>query len=180
MKRISTILICCVTLILFNNSTLAQNQDTQKKELVQLTVEQRWQRSSWLLDVFMIAGINQAKSRGNPAKNYAEFLADLYAPGWEGITQPWGMFRAMHRNSQITPGFEMEILKESENAITFRFNRAYKSRFGDDGLSYGVSIKEYEEMLKVFYGAVATHLGFNYNQRLDGDWNVITIRNKKR
>jgi hypothetical protein len=74
----------------------------------------------------------------------------------------------------------MEILKESENAITFRFNRAYKSRFGDDGLSYGVSIKEYEEMLKVFHGAVATHLGFNYNQRLDGDWNVITIRNKKR
>ena len=180
MKIISTILICCVTLLLFNNSPLAQNQDTQKKELVQLTVEQRWQRSSWLLDVMMIAGINQAKSRGNTAKNYAEFLADLYAPGWEGITQPWGMFRAMHRNSQITPGFEMEILKESENAITFRFNRAYKSRFGDDGLSYGVSIKEYEEMLKVFHGAVATHLGFNYNQRLDGDWNVITIRNKKR
>ena len=178
MKQISMIAVCCFTCMLSIGLTPAQAQNEEKKEPVQLTVEQRWQRSSWMVDVMMATGINQAKSMGNTAKDWGEFIGELYAPSWEGVTSPWGMFRGMHINSQLIPGFEMEILKESKSAVTFRFNRAYKSRFGDDGALFGVSLKEYEEALKVFHTHVAAHLGFSYDQRLEGDWNVITIDNK--
>ena len=179
MKQILMIAVCCFTSMLTIGLTPAQAQNNEKKELVQLTVEQRWQRSSWLFDLVTIAGINHAKSMGKTAKDYGKFIGELFSPSWEGVTTPWGMIRGMHRNNQLTPGCEMEILKESKNAITVRFNRAYKSRFEDDGLSYGVSLKEFEQSMKVFHTTVAEHLGFSYNQRLEGDWNVITIKKKK-
>ena len=178
MKKIKLMIIAFLPLL--TTAVLAQDQNNEKKPLPELTLEQKWQRSNWLVDVMMITGINQAKSHGNTVKNWGEFMGELLAPGWEGIKTPWDMLRAMYRNYQLTPGFEMQMIKESNDAVTFRFNRPYKSRFGDSGEVYGVSVKEYEKGLEVFHTYVANHLGFNYSQRLDRDWNVISIRNKKR
>jgi hypothetical protein len=41
MKKISIMLICCTTFVLFSDSALAQDQNTEKEDLVQLTVEER-------------------------------------------------------------------------------------------------------------------------------------------
>ena len=178
MNKIKLIIIFLLPLL--TNMVLAQEQNNEKKPLPELTIEQKWQRSNWMVDVMMITGINQAKSNGNTVKYWGEFIGELFAPGWEGIKTPWGMLRGMYRNYQLNPGFEMKMIKESNDAVTFRFNRPYKSRFGDSGEAYGVSLKEYEKAMEVFHTYVANHLGFNYSQRLDGDWNVISIRNKKR
>ena len=178
MKKIK--LITFAILPLLTNVALSQEQNNQKRPLSEFTVEQKWQRSNWLVDVFMVAGINQAKSNGKTVKYWGEFMGALFAPSWEGVKTPWGLLRGMYGNYQLTPGFEMEMIKESNDAVTFRFNRPYKSRFDDSGKLFGVSLKEYEKGLEVFHTYIANHLGFNYSQRLDGDWNVISIRNKKR
>jgi len=179
MKKLSSILIASLTFMLLTESAHSQDQKTQKKDLVQLTVDQQWKRSIWLFDSIQIAAIRHAKSLGETAEDYGKFVGELFAPSWEGVTSPWGMIRGMHRNYQLWPDFEMEITKESENAVTARFNRPYINRFGDDGTSYDVSLSEYEMTFKVFHKTVASHLGFDYKQLLDGDWHVITISRKK-
>ena len=45
---------------LLSNVALSQEQNNEKRPLPELTVEQKWQRSNWLVDVMMITGINQA------------------------------------------------------------------------------------------------------------------------
>ena len=179
MKKLSSILFASLTLILLIEIAHSQPQKTQKKDLVQLTVEQQWKRSIWLFDSIQIAAISHAKSLGQSAEDYGKFVGELFAPSWEGVTSPWGMIRGMHRNYQLWPDFEMEIIQESDNAVKARFNRPYIIRFGDDGTVYDVSLSEYEKIFKVFHQTVASHLGFDYKQNLDGDWNVITISRKK-
>ena len=105
---------------LLTNVAISQEQNNEKRPLPELTIEQKWQRSNWLVDVMMVTGINQAKSNGNTVKYWGEFIGELFAPGWEGVKTPWDMLRGMYRNYQLTPGFEMEMIKESNDAVTFR------------------------------------------------------------
>ena len=179
MKKLSSILIVSLTLILIVDTAQSQSQKTQEEALVQLTVEQQWKRSIWLFDSIQIAAIRHAKSLGQSAEDYGKFVGELFAPSWEGVSSPWGMIRGMHRNYQLWPDFEMEIIEESDNAVKARFNRPYIIRFGEDGTAYDVSLSEYEMIFKVFHQTVASHLGFDYKQNLDGDWNVIAISRKK-
>ena len=63
-KLLLVILTVCFILSIFSINALAQEKDIQKKDLIQLTIEQRWKRSNYLIDVVMIACVKYAKSMG--------------------------------------------------------------------------------------------------------------------
>ena len=74
MKKLSSIFIISFTLILLIETAHSQAQKTQKKDLVQLSIEQQWKRSIWLFDSVQIAAIRHVKSLGNSAGDYGTFV----------------------------------------------------------------------------------------------------------
>lgn len=154
---------------------LAAQQEGQALELPELTMEQRWERTAWTLDILLCAKIADWKAQGKTADDYGRHMAEVFGPGWQGVGSPAQMMTAMYRNYMMYPGFEFELVSQSESAVTGRFSRAYNEHFGEDGELYGATIEEVERAMEVFHTLVAESLGFEYEQKTDGEWIVISI-----
>ena len=154
---------------------LAAQQEGQALELPELTMEQRWERTAWSLDLLFCVSIADWKAQGKTAEDYGRHMVEVVGPGWQGVENPAQMMRAMYRNNMMWPGFEFELVSQSESAVTGRFSRAYKVHFGEDGELYGTTMEEYERAMKVFHTLIAESLGFEYEQKPDGERIIISI-----
>ncbi len=140
---------------------------------------QKRSRLAWILDLNLAAALNFAKSEGKSAKDYGRHLGKLFAPDWERARENGpGQVASWHYiNYNLWPGFEMEILEETDDKCTLRMNRPYARRFAE-GKVYGITLEEYEDLWKYAYYEIMDYLDLKYEQKADGDHLLITISKK--
>ncbi len=162
-------------------SELSYIPDTEGKlNLPRLSLKQKRDRLAWLCDLSMIMGISYAKSEEKSVEDFARYCGEQYAPGWSESKGkgPASLVSGTFRNMDLWPDFTMEILEESETSYVVKMNRPWADRFGDDGLFYGVTIDEYEKWLEIVMEEIADYLELDYEQKLEEDHLILTIKGK--
>jgi hypothetical protein len=143
----------------------------QEIELATYTPEQRWERAATLQSASWVSGIAYAKSLGKTAEDFAETISDVFAPGWgEPGSGSLEIVRGMHRNHSIWPNCEFELVEQSEESVTARVNRPWAGYFGDDEISEGVTLEEYEKTFQVFNSRLSEYLGLGYEEWVEDGW----------
>jgi len=165
---------------IFFGSILAQQQAEQKIELPQRTPEWKLGRAVWHMDLYVCTGIAYAKSLGKTAEDYGKFVGKQFAPTWKGLKGQGiaPVIRLVSGHWQIYKNGKCEILSESETSVTVRMNRPYLVYF-KDGELIGVTVEEYESFLEQIGLVIVNYLGLEYEKKIEGDWVVVTISEKK-
>lgn len=166
-----------LVLFLFSGTIIAQEKK-QKVEAPQLTVEQKWKRAMYNLTMIFIASIAYAKSQGKSPSHYGNYMGELFATSWEGVKGVTEFIEAMHWNWQMWEDFQIEVLEESENF--------YKAKIKGIGEKYvtkwseaGVTLNEYYDCWEQLMMPITNYLGLEYKQKVEGDWMVFTVTEKK-
>jgi hypothetical protein len=102
---------------------------------------------------------------------------DLFVPSWgqPGSYGPFEVMRGMRRNFMSWPGTEIEVLNQTETAVTARMNRPWTPYFGAAGTWYGITLEEFERVNSMFMQRVADHHGLAFEERRDGESWVLTF-----
>lgn len=156
-----------VVLLSFPATALAQ----ERTEFPDYTDQQLWARASLLGVISITASIRHAKDTGQSVEEFAHWWADLFDDGWgePGSGTPVSVMRGMRRNWLTFPDARVEIMEASDDKAVARVNRPYAGAFGDNGMLYGVSLAEFEQVFSIFNHDVAEYLGLRYEERREGD-----------
>ena len=175
-----TIVRTILTVFILSAFIIAQEQTEQKIELPERTPEWKLARAVWHMDLYVCTGIAYAKSLGKTAEDYGKFVGEKFAPSWEGLKEQGiaPVMRIFSGHWQLYKNGKCEILNESETSVTIRANRPYLAYF-KDGELYGVTVEEYESFVVQIGLAIQNYLGLKYEQKIEGDWVVVTISEKK-
>ena len=123
--------------------------------------------------------ISLGKDQGMSVAEIGEWVGNFYKQGWtEGPREPSAAVVAFYRNQKVFPTGEMEVVGVSGDAVTVRFNRPHLLVFGDDMVHYGVTVDEYEEVMKIAQDIIGDWIGLDLDQRIDGNWWYITFKKK--
>ena len=175
--RNKTIVGTILIIFLFSSTSIAQEKK-QKVEAPQLTLEQKWQRAESNLTSTLIASIAYAKSLGKSSSHYGKYMGEMFATSWDGQFSVADFIEAMHWNWQMWGDFQIEDLEESENF--------YKAKVKGVGEKYvtgwtdsGVTLNEYYDCWGQMMTQIAKSLGLEYEQKVEDDWIVFTVTEKK-
>ena len=113
-------------------------------DLPEYTPQQRWERAALQATVLIVAGIAYAKSKGQSAEEYGEFLAEVFAPGWgepnSGLSEISRMSSIpAGQGSNSGPGMGSHwrslsrYFESSMNALPITWDFATKSRLRESG-----------------------------------------------
>ncbi|MCX6029174.1 MAG: hypothetical protein NT169_07700 [Chloroflexi bacterium] len=155
--------------------------DKKTIELPRLTLEQKWQTAEENLIYFVVSGIAFAKSMGKSPEDFGTFAGVIaVTPSWgkdEG-KGPQALVAGISRNKQQFRDFQLEILSESETMV-----EAKMKGFGENDVRHwlepGVTVDDYLRFFDRKWIAIADHLGLEYKQRVEGDWIVFTVTEKR-
>lgn len=155
-------------------------QAQESYELPTYTDAQRWNRAATLLTAVMVGNIRSGKEAGMTAEEGGRAGARVFGPphGWNGADTPMRLFRGMYRNWMSHPDQRCDVLEAGERLVRARCSRPYAAFFGDEGASYGVTLREYEEHGMAFGSAIADHHGMDWEQSVEGGDLLITIRKR--
>lgn len=151
----------------------------QQPDLPHYTPDQRWDRISSLANSSIVASIRYAKEMGQSVEEFGEWWADLFDDSWgePGSYGPAQVMRGMRRNWLSFHSGKVEVLELTDDMARARFNRAsYLEYFGEDGVSYGVTVDEYEMVFDIFNRRIADYHGLVYEGQIDDDGWVMSFR----
>ena len=174
MRRFFRPLLILIALGLMSQPLRAQLVDLNDTR----TSEEKWTRSTLLIDFAWVGAISHAKEMGQTAEEYGKWAGKFGAPTWGTPGQrPMSDFvQSMHRNYNLWSSLEFEILQESETVISGRMNTPYASFFGESGERLGVSLDEFRTVWLVMYEETADYLGFDMTHEVNGDWIEFTVK----
>ena len=173
-------LIILIILISVTLGTSLTGQQQAETELPTYTPEQCWERASNQLTVSFVAAISYAKSLGQSAEQYGEYMAKLFMPSWgEPGSGTVNIIRGVRWNLLMWTKSEFEITESSDVAVTGRSNRPWARYFGEDKTWYGVTLEEFETSFRVFNRLLAEYLGLEYKDEIKDDWFYMTFSQKK-
>jgi hypothetical protein len=147
-------------------------------EPTKFTDQQRWNRAASQFTVMTIALINLGKSKGMSTDEVGTWLGNLFAPGWPTGLTPQQFFQAANRNWMLYPDAIIEVVKATDGEVTYRQSRPYARYFGDNQVSFGVTLAEFERVFELTFKVIAEHVGLAVEQNVDGPWWVVTLRKK--
>ena len=144
------------------------------------TAEEKWTRSVYLIDFAYVGFIAYAKSVGQTAEQLGEWMVGFGAPSWgaPGSRTMASFVRGMFRNYNLYGNLEFEILSESESEVRGRMNSPYTASFGETGEVEGVTLREFQQVMSIFYEGVADYLGFDMAHEVDGEWTTFTVKTR--
>lgn len=147
-------------------------------ELADYTDDQRWERSSTLSVVMIASWIGYAKEQGQSVDAFADWWTDRFASTWgePGSYGPAEVFRGMRRNWLAFKGGTVEVLEFSDSVASGRFNRPYRSVFGDDGALLGATVDDFETVFATFNEGLADRHGLELEQEIGEDGWMMTFR----
>ncbi|MGI9628230.1 MAG: hypothetical protein ACR2QM_15460 [Longimicrobiales bacterium] len=165
-------------LVLLSCATATPLEAQEDYSLPSYTDAQRWTRSATLQLAVLVGQLGAQKAAGLTAMEAGRASARTFGPpnGWNGSDTPMRLFRGMYRNWMSHPEQRCELVEAGEDLLRARCNRPYLSYFGDDGMAFGVSLREYEESGLGFASGLAEAHGMEWLQESEGDEVVITIR----
>jgi len=149
-------------------------------ELPLLSLAQKWKTAEANLIYFITCGISYAKSHGGSAEDFGSWAGKVAAPSWdeEKSKGPRGLVEGIASSNQLFQNFEVEILKESAGDIQARMKG-----FGEVMVSrrprQEISVDDYIQFFNKKWAAIADHLGLEYNQKVDGEWVIFIVSDKK-
>jgi hypothetical protein len=158
----------------------ARQQDRADVTVPAYTDQARWARVTTHMVQFLVMGIAHAKARGESPEDYGRFVGERFATtaGPANTGHPVRVARAIYRNFIAFPASEAQIVSASDTSATLRYRRFHVREFGPEGRLFGVTIDEYDRASAAIHQRIAEHLGLRQEQRLDGEWNVVTIRGR--
>lgn len=164
-----------VVALLIPTAGLAQEQ----AELPEYTAEQRWERTSQLFMVAVVAAIRHAKDSGQSVEEFGRWWTDLFDDSWgqPESAGPGQVLLGMRRNWLSFHGGEVEVLELGDGVASARFNREpYLDVFGDDGVLYGVTVEEFELVNSLFGRGIGDYHALVYEDSISDDGWVMTFR----
>ncbi|MBI3360977.1 MAG: hypothetical protein HY023_07690 [Chloroflexi bacterium] len=149
-------------------------------ELPQLTIEQKWKTAESNLIYFVVSGIAYAKSRGASPEDFGTFAGNVAVPSWKKHSGkgPQVLVEGISGNKQQFRDFQLEILGASETTIEARM-KGFGENDVRDWTEPGVTVDDYIRFFEKKWEAIADSLGLEYKQRVEGDWTVFTVTQKK-
>ncbi len=175
--RNKTIIGTILIIFLFSSTIIAQEKK-QKVEAPQLTVEQKWKRAIYNATSILIASIAYAKSQGKSPSQCGKYMGELFATSWGEVKGVTGFIEAMHWNWQMWEDFQIEVLEESENFYKAKI-KGIGEKYITEGSEAGVTINEYYDCWEQVIMPITNYLGLEYKQKVEGDWIVFTVTEKK-
>ncbi len=162
-------------------SGIAFSRPQEKIELPQLPLRDRLVRAVYQSVSQSCSMIAYLKAEGKSIEDYNRFRTKLLAPSWDVIKgKGIGVFVTMlYVNGQLYEDYKLEVLEESDTAVKIRTNRPYAAFFDKDLTLSGVKLDEYERFRALGMKDLTAYLGFEYDERVEGGWLVITIAKKK-
>jgi len=148
-------------------------------ELPELTDDENWKRAEFHSMTFVSVSAAYAEEHGDGIEEYGRWIGKQFAPGWgeEGSGTPAGLIRGWYRNAAAWQGLEFEVLEATEGIVKARSNRPWASYFDEEDL-FGLTEGEFDRLVALIYDEIANYLGLDYEQAVDGDHLVITVRRR--
>lgn len=158
-------------------TTQRVQQQSAGIQLFPYTAEQRWARNANMLDVSFAVLLAHGKKSGQTPDDIAQFLAETFKEGWGAPNsgEAVRVFRGMYRNWMMWPGSSVDVIAATDTSVTARTSRPYVASFGTTKSLYGVTLDEYEQMMRSFNRRIAEHLGLRYTDRVESDNLVFTV-----
>lgn len=167
-----------VALSLITSPALRAQQGTF--ELPTYADSVRWERAATLVVALLVGDIAKAKAAGMTPADAGRADAKLFGPpnGWAKANTPFVLLRGMYSNWMSYPHQSCTLLEANERIARASCNRPYVVYFGATGQSMGVTVAEFEEANLAFERGIADYHGMHWEQHLEGDALVITIRKR--
>jgi hypothetical protein len=149
----------------------------QTPQWPEYTQEQRWSRAALMSTLGAVSALAYAKARGTSLEQFGRWWGDMFAPSWgePGSYGPFEVMRGMRRNFLCYPDMEVEILSQSESAVSARLNRPWVAHFDDQRALYGVSLEEFDTLQSMFMRRVADYHGLAFEERREGERLIVTF-----
>lgn len=176
MKRKTSSLIV-LSVFIFSSFLIAQENEMQKIELQQKTLEYKVERGVINTLSWIFAGIAYAKSKGETPEDFALYGVKSWGSYWEDLNireymQKW------HRIFSTDFHFKMDILKVTENSVEAKMT-IFARRCAKTFAVSGVTEDEYVRFICASVASMADFLGWNYEQKLEDEWLYFTVSEKE-
>jgi hypothetical protein len=84
----------------------------------------------------------------------------------------------MHWNWQIWADFQIEVLEESEDFYKAKI-KGIGEKYVTEWSEAGVTLNEYYDCWEQLMMSITNYLSLEYKQKVEGDWIVFTVKEKK-
>ncbi len=174
MRRFTRFFLILLALCLHSQMLQAQLVDLDDTR----TAEQKWARAVTFSNFGFAGMIAVGKEAGMTVEEVGKWFGEWGAPTWgaPGETPLNEFVWWYHRNFNIFPGLEFELLSESETEIRGRMNTPYAGFFGENRQRPGVTLEEFRRVFILAYEVTADYLGFDMTHEVDGDWIEFTVK----
>ncbi len=162
---------------ILSSATIPQEQTKTTIELPQKTLEYKVERGVINTLSWIYAGIAYAKSKGDTPEDFARYGIKAWGSYWDDLdikayVQKW------HRIFSTDFHFKMEILSVSEKSVEAKMT-IFARRCAETFAVSGVTEEEYIRFISTSISSTADYLGWDYKQKLEGDWLYFTVSEKK-
>lgn len=168
----SFIRLICLAIVL-THPTMAIAQ--QPVELRPMTAEQRWDRASRNLILFVAMFMHEGRAAGKTDSQIGRELASYFGP-WPAST-PLEMAQLLGRNWQLWRSMDFQATLSADGSVSILTNRPYGAALGDYK-NIGVDSNAIDTMFGAFHQAIAERQGLVFEQTVDEDTVRMTIRRK--
>lgn len=146
--------------------------------LPEYTNDQRWGRLAALDLSSFVAEISLGKSKGMTADQIGEWLGEHYTTTWTGGLDARQLATSFRWNALSHPAAKVEMTTFTDSLVVMRSFATELAGFGPRREIRGVTLEEYRKIFAHINRIIADYVGVALEQRYDGDWLVLTMRNK--
>ncbi len=166
-----------LTILILSSIVLSQEQTKQTIDLPQKTLEYKVERGVINTLSWIYAGITYAKSKGDTPEDIARYGLKAWGSYWDDLdikayVQKW------HRIFSTDFHFKMEILSATENSVEAKMT-IFARRCAETFAVSGVTEDEYIRFICTSISSMAQYLGWDYKQKLEGEWLYFTVSEKE-
>ncbi len=171
------IVFICLGILVLSSATFPQEQREISIELPQKTLEYKVERGVINTLSWIFAGIAYAKSKGDTPEDFARYGLNAWGSYWkdldlEAFIQKW------HRIFSTDFHFKMDILSATENSVEAKMT-IFARRCAETFAVSGVTEEEYVRFICSSISSMAEFLGWDYKQKIDGEWLYFTVSERK-
>ena len=161
---------------LFSGFLAGQEDESQKIELPEITMEYKLDRALINQVGDIILGIAYAKTKGESPEDFAAYGLKCWGSWWKDEDYAYYV-RKWYRVFSTDGNFTMEILSEREDKIDLKMN-IFGERYIDTYAESGVTKEEYIRFLGALLSSMAQFMGFEHEQKIESDWIYLSIVKK--
>lgn len=168
----SFIRLTCLAIVL-TEPTMASAQ--QPIELRPMSVEQRWDRASRNLTLFVAMFMREGRLAGKTDSQIGRELAGYFGP-WPAST-PLAMAQLLGRNWQLWRPMDFQATLNADGSVSIQTNRPYEAALVEYK-NIGVDSHAVDAMFAAFHKTIAEQQGLVFEQTVDSATVRMTIRRK--